>query len=298
MRRGMPLLVLLASCGPARAPEAFPELPPIVDRRSRGDEVVALLDGRPLTWQMVAEKALELDLKSAVDQYVRWRIVEDRKAELKIENTPEERRERARRYVERLRTDQGEEAFRSLLGREGVREEVYRERLESSSFLDQILTFDKIVRYADLREDRLEADVAIFAKREDAQAFLDHAVREGFDEAARRLPTAAGLDRLGYARSRPPLDLISPAAHQKLLSGREGDIIGVETGPDGRYHVFRLRPGRPGRPGSYEELRGEVWRSIQSDPPSAEEYPRWMEAALKERQVQYGDRAGGKAGRP
>ena len=52
---------------------------PMVDRRVKGDTIVALINGEPLMWQTVAEKVLELNLKESIDQYVRWKIVDDRR---------------------------------------------------------------------------------------------------------------------------------------------------------------------------------------------------------------------------
>src|SRR5438067_2164681 len=82
-----------------------------VERRVRPDEIVALINGEPVTWQAVAEKVLELNLKESVDQYVRWRIVEDRKTALGILHTPEELRRRAAAYLAQVKKSLGEERF-------------------------------------------------------------------------------------------------------------------------------------------------------------------------------------------
>src|SRR6185295_1333071 len=92
---GTVLAALAAGCSSAPPRENLPERSTTVDRRAKPDEIVALYNGEPVTWQAVAEKMLELNLKESVDQYVRWRMVEDRKKSLGIVHTPEELRRRA-----------------------------------------------------------------------------------------------------------------------------------------------------------------------------------------------------------
>lgn len=282
------LLCTLAACGPARRPDPLPELPRSEDRPVRGDRVVAFLDGQPITWQAVAEKALELDPKGAVDQYVRWRIIEDRKRELGIRHAPEELRRRAESYVARLKAGTGPEAFRAELLRQGLNEAAYVRQLESSDFLAQILTFDKIVRYADILEECLEYDVLDFGSAAEAEAFRGRAT--DFEAALKTLPPGAGARRLRFPRSRPPAGsgIISHEFLQKLMNVESGAIIGVEIAPENRYIIARARTPRGARKATYEEVRREVWEDILSHPPGPQEYSQWMEQARAARKVEYG----------
>src|SRR5207244_12279435 len=115
-----------------------------VERRAKPEEIVALYNGEPITWQAVAEKMLELNLRESVDQYVRWRLVEDRRISLGIVHRPEELRRRAATYLEQAKEADGAERFRQQLEREGATEEAKRAQLEGSAFLAQVLTLDKI----------------------------------------------------------------------------------------------------------------------------------------------------------
>ena len=74
--------VLAGACSSPPPKENLPERTTVVDRKVRPDEIVALYNGEPVAWQAVAEKVLELNLRESVDQYVRWRLVEDRRAAL------------------------------------------------------------------------------------------------------------------------------------------------------------------------------------------------------------------------
>ncbi len=282
MKRCAVLLCALAACGPARRPDPLTELPRSEERHVRGDRVVAFLDGQAVTWQAVAEKALELDPKGAVDQYVRWRIIDDRKRELGIRHTPEELRQRAETYVAQLKGATGPEGFRTQLVRQGLSEAAYLRQLEGSEFLDQILTFDKIVRYADLLEECLNVDLYEFGSAAEAEAFRAQ-------PAGAPPPPGATLRRLRFARSRPPIGGgISPEFLEKLMNAVSDAIIGVEKGPGNRYSVARLRPPRTGRKAAYDEVRREVWEDILSHPPGPQEYSQWMEQARAARKVEYG----------
>jgi hypothetical protein len=272
--RATPLLLLLAACA-APPPPPIPELSRPPERRIRGDEVVALLDGQPLTWQKVAEKTLELDLKGSVDQYVRWKIVEDRRLELGIRHEAAELKRRAELYLEQVKSDLGHDGWRRKLLDEGIPEAEYLRRLEGSAFLSQILLFDKIVRYADLVEDTIEADAAVLATAAEADALE----KSGADRA--------WPGRLAFPRSRPPAGLPAEAV-LGLRKGPPGVIIRLDSPEAGRYSLWRLKAVKAGRKEPYGELRREVWDALCARPPGPEDYQRWMDAALAGRSLRYG----------
>jgi len=109
--------VLVAACSSAPPKENLPERTIVVDRKVKPDEIVALYNGEPVTWQAVAEKVLELNLRESVDQYLRWKLVEDRRAALGIVHTPEELRRRAAASIEQAKKLLGDERFRQQLAR-------------------------------------------------------------------------------------------------------------------------------------------------------------------------------------
>jgi hypothetical protein len=175
-------ILALASCSSPPPKENLPDRSTTMpDRGSRADEIVALFNGEPLTWQTVAEKVLELNLRESVDQYVRWRIVDDRRKALGITHTPEELKKRAAVYLEQIKKQIGEERFRQQLAREGATEESKRAQLEGSALLSQVLTLDKIVRFAAMLEDQLEIDRVYFADEAEARKFKAEADAKGFE---------------------------------------------------------------------------------------------------------------------
>ncbi len=293
--------VLASACSSAPPRENLPERTPLVDRNVKPDEIVALYNGQPVTWQAVAEKVLELNLRESVDQYVRWRLVEDRRAALGIVHTPEELRRRAEATVEQAKKLMGEERFRQQLAREGSSEEAKRAQLEGSAFLAQILTLDKIVRYAALLEDQVEIDRAYFADEAEARKFREAVGAKGFDEAARELlpePRSSARGRLArerFARSQPPADpVLDPWILEATLKLQPGEATGVEMSRSNLYYVVRLQAVRKGRPLSYEEARGELLEDILREPPTQQDYLRWMERERAKCRIEYADGAGKK----
>jgi hypothetical protein len=293
------VLGALAACSSAPPRENLPERPvSSVQRNAKSDEIVALYNGEPVTWQAVAEKVLELNLRESVDQYVRWRLVEDRRTAMGIVHAPEELRRRAASYLDQAKKAMGEERFRQQLAREGATEESKRAQLEGSAFLAQLLTLDKIVRYAALLEDQVEIDRVYFADEAEARRFREAVTARGFDEAAKEFVPEARASARGrfprevFPRSQPPSDpVLDSWILEALLKLRPGESTGVEMSRSNLYYVVRLQGVRKGRQASYAEAREEVLEGITRDPPTQQEYLRWMERERARCRVEYADGA-------
>ena len=296
--QGFVVALLASGCSSAPPKENLPERAATPERSARADEIVAFLNGEPLSWQVVAEKTLELNLKESVDQYVRWRVVEDRKTKLGIVHTPEELRRRASSYLEHAKKALGEERFGQQLAREGVTEDAKRAQLEASQFLSQVFTLDKIVRYAALLEDQVEIDRVYFRDEAEARRFHEASTARGFDAAAlelvpgERKPEHGRLPRESFPKSQPPADPVLDAwILEELLKLRPGLTTGVEMSRSNLYYIVRLNGIRKGRDVVYSEARGEVLDSILKDPPAQQEYLRWMERELARCRIEYSDGA-------
>jgi parvulin-like peptidyl-prolyl cis-trans isomerase-like protein len=291
------VLAALTACSSGPPKEILPERPAATERRSKSDEIVALFNGEPVTWQTVADRVLELNLKESVDQYVRWRIVEERKAALGIVHTPEELRRRAAASLEQAKKQMGEERFRQQLAREGATEESKRAQLQGSAYLSQILTLDKIVRYAAILEDQLEIDRVYFADEAEARRFREAAGAKGFDAAAKELApersSARGrLPREVFPKSAPPSDpVLDPWIVSELLKLAPGGVTGVEMSRSNLYYVVRLQGIRQARDAGYSQVREEVLDGILKDPPGPQEYLRWMEREVVRCRIEYSDGA-------
>jgi len=259
------VLVLVSSCAAPPPKETLPErtLPP-AGSRVKPDEIVAFYNGEPLSWQVIAEKTLELNLKESVDQYVRWRLVEDRKSAMGIVHSPEELRRRAGVYLEAARRQLGAAAYRQQLEREGMTEEAKLARVEKSPFLSQLLTLDKIVRFAEVLEDRTEIDRAYFSDEADAKRFREACTAKGFDDAAKeqlaeRKPNRGLLPKESFSKAHPPQNPVLDAwIVEELQRMAPGDVTGLEASRSNYHYVIRLRGFRKGRDIVYSEVREEV----------------------------------------
>jgi hypothetical protein len=299
MRKALILgTVLIGACSSAPPKENLPERnDPLIQRKVRPDTIVALVNGEPITWQTVAEKVLELNPKESVDQYVRWKIVEDRKSALRIAHTAEELKRRAAAYLAQVKKQIGEERFRQQLEREGATEDAKRAQLEASPYLAQVFTLDKIVRYAALLEDQVEIDRVYFAEEAEAKRFREAVTAKGFDEAAKELPaersSARGrFPREAFPKSQPPGDpVLDSWTLEALLKLEPGAATGVEMSRSGLYYVVRLLGIRKGREVVYSEAQGEVLESILKDPPAPQEYARWVEREMVRCRIEYSDGA-------
>ncbi|MBI3857418.1 MAG: peptidyl-prolyl cis-trans isomerase [Planctomycetes bacterium] len=286
----------IAACSSGPPRENLPErTASTVERHVKPDEIVALVNGQPLTWQAVAEKVLELNPRESVDQYVRWKIVDDRRAALGIVHTPEELRRRAAAYLEQAKKQLGEERFRRQLAREGATEDSKRAQLEGSATLAQLFTLDKIVRFAALLEDQVEIDRVYFADEAEARRFHEAVAAKGFDAAAQELlpEPKSGRGRLPrevFPKSQPPADpVLDPWILEELLKLTPGSNTGVEMSRSNLYYVVRLLGIRKGRPVVYSQVREEVLESILKDPPGQQDYLRWMEREMVRCRIEYSD---------
>lgn len=291
-------VLVLAACSSRPPKENLPDrATSMAEHRAKSDEIVALLNGEPVTWQAVAEKVLELNLRESVDQYVRWRIVDDRRKALGISHTPDELKRRAATYLEQIKKQVGEERFRQQLAREGATEESKRAQLEGSAYLSQVLTLDKIVRFAAVLEDQIEIDRAYFADEADARRFHEAASRKGFDEAAKELPpdrtpSRGRLPREAFPKSSPPVDpVVDPWIVEAVLKLAPGGMTGVEMSRSNLYYVVRLRGIRKAREVVYSQVREEVLEGVLKDPPAQQEYLRWMEREVVRCRIEYSDGA-------
>lgn len=292
------LLLLAAGCASSDRPSAprTPEEIPRLQPQPHEGQIVALYNGEPLLWQTVAEKMLELDPKTAIDQYVRWRLVEDRRKALAIAHTPAELRGRAEVYAREIRREMGEAAFAARLQREGATPESWVERLSGSRFLNEMLTLDKILRYNSLLEDTLDIDRMMFVDEGEAAKFAASARELGWEKAAgdaeKGAPTTRSrIPREVFPRSAPPTDpVLDDWIVEALLRLKPGEFTGVEHSRSNLHYVVFLRNLRKGRQVKYDEVRGEVMDGILADPPAPREYRLWLEREFAKCRIEYGER--------
>ncbi len=284
-------LLALSACASGPPLEPLPAPLPPDPLRAREERVVALWNGRPVTWGSVAERLMESELKHAVDEHVRAQIVEDRRAGLGIAHTPEEMRRRAREVIRQTRQEVGEDVFRAMLSRENFTEETYAAHLEGSERLSAALSLEKIVRYQAVHDGWVEIDWMVFARAEDARRFEQDAQAGGFEAAADAVMAArpAGVRRLRelFAAGLSPVDPeLDPATAERLRGMKPGAALAA-PGRGGLHFVVRLADVRPPNPAPYDRVKGEVLELILSRPPSAQELRNWVNREFGRARIEY-----------
>lgn len=284
------LLILGGCAAGSRGDARLPDLP-ADGRRERDDAIVALYAGEPLRWRTVAEKMLEIDPRTAVETYVRWRVVQDRGKELGIAPGLDELRRRAEAQVAQARKSLGERELRAQLAADGLSEKEYVDRLAGSSWLRQTLTLDLIVRYQRVVDGTLTIDRVAFADEAEARRFASRCKETGFDAAAEVLGSLRGVRRLPretFARSAPPAEpLLDRWIVEALDLLPPGGVTDVESSRSDLKYVARLVEKRPGRPLPYPEAKGEILESVLKDPPGAEEIRAWIASRLALAKLEY-----------
>jgi hypothetical protein len=283
-------ILALAACRGAGSDEP-PRLAPRDGRRERDDAIVALYNGEPLRWRAVAERMLEIDPRTAVETYVRWRVVDDRRRELGIAPTADELRRRAEVHVARARSGLGEKEFQARLAADGLTEREYVEKLAGSDYMRQTLTLDLLVREQRFVDGTLTIDRVAFAVEADARRFAASAREGGFDAAAEGLGGARGVRRLPretFARSAPPADpLLDRWIVEALDALQPGQMTDVESSRTELKYVARLVEKKPGTSKPYAERGAELLESVLKDPPGPEEVRAWLASRVAAAKIEY-----------
>ncbi len=287
------VLLLLPGCAAGSRGDPPAPLPASEGRRERDDAIVALFNGEALTWRTVAERMLESDPRTAVETYVRWRVIEDRKRELGVAPTPEERRRRAESHVAGVRRSLPEAEFRARLASEGLDEAGYVRRLADSDWMRQLLALDLIVRYQAMTDGTMTIDRAVFAEEAEARRFAARCRESGFEAAAAELEAqkragARRLPRETFARTAPPADPPLDAWIVEALDGlKPGEATDVESSRSDLKYVVRLVEKRPGLARPFPEARAELLEGMLKDPPSAGEIRAWISSRLERARLEY-----------
>jgi hypothetical protein len=290
IRSLLALALALSACGPSRRDVPRSDAPA---KPNKDGDIVAFLNGEPITRAEVADRLLDLEPRRSVDVYIRWKILEQARARLGIANTPEELAKRADVMIAEYKKLQGEAEFRRQLEAEGYTEEAYRDFVAKNRLFVEKLTLEKMVRYSFLAEGWVETDRMLFADEEDAKAFLASAREKGFGPAVDAIKEARGRTvrrpREVWLRDLAPADL-SPETVEKAFGAAEGAILGVERGRGGVSIVLQVKKRVPPSQEKYGALRGRVFEWILAEPPREEELSAWIDLQLKRSRIEYADR--------
>ncbi|MBI2930177.1 MAG: hypothetical protein HYY16_00880 [Planctomycetes bacterium] len=294
MRRALLTLpILLAACASRPALPSETMVPPPASKadpsQARDQQVLALIDGHPVTWRQVADHAMTLNGRQLTDQYIAWSLRQEVIRSLSLSNTTEELRARARTLVEQARQSQGDERLQTVLRERGLTETEYVERFVADPLFGERLLAEKAVTITLLTEASAEVDIVTFANEQDATDFVAQ-IQAGtpFAQAARSEKTRGRVT--AWPRRRIVRGFLpSTMAHieEKVLSMKAGETTGVErtlTQVAFVAHVVASTPASIAPP-----ARERVMEEILRAPPGDDEIKMWTDRLFRRSKIFYED---------
>ena len=296
------LLILLLLLGPGCASPAVSEAPrapdpglevtrqpmkddarlPLVPRDGAGDLVVARVGDAVIKRSDVGDFTIRYfrdQASEALTHLVDERIIEAEAGALGITvpdseiRTEVEAEVRERENTVRVQYGADVSLERFLRDRYGVTLDGHRRDL--SRLVRTRLLRDRVVRYAQLGQERVMVLDAVYATRDDAAAAARSA-RAGADFGT--LAREQGV-RDEVALPPVPRDELSPAeladAVFALSTGEVSDPIAVIEGDQTLYHIFKLVRRLPARSGSFAKLKDEIESGLANRPLEPWEYLQW-----------------------
>ncbi|MHC4605432.1 MAG: hypothetical protein ACYTAF_00660 [Planctomycetota bacterium] len=288
MRLLRPVFLLLAACGCAGG-----------GAQDGLHRIIARYDGKPVTWLQVAEKTMELNRKHAVEQYVFWRVIEDRKQRHGVRNTPDELRLRAERAVERIAEEKGEEGLAQHLSERKMTREEYAAHLAGTKNLDDTLALEKLAVYEILQTGGIDLRWAVFTEEEDAKVFAEYLDEDGdFDTTndkflRTRVKGQHQSGRTGFFPRALAPKQFDPWMLDEAFQLEKGASTDVEYARNGMYFVLQVVDKVEKREGTYAALAADVFAHVLSHPPSEDLIRRCTLRYFRECTIEHEGAAGG-----
>lgn len=247
------------------------------------DEVVAVVDGEPLTLQALVDNALEWWGDKTLDEMIFRTLMDQYVRRVGIEVGEEDYARRADQWLATLnqkivRSSNGKDTLEALLAKRGETVEGYKAKLVADSNFRRQLHLELIVAYDLLVQERVEVQHILVETPEKAKEVLDKLamkvefarlaqdesldVRSG-QNGGRLAPFVMGMGPYGLEFDRAAFALAPGQVSQPLVDAR-----GV--------HVIRCLAKTPGRAATWSEVRDEVWASVLDSPPTEDEIARWI----------------------
>jgi len=309
------LAILLAGCAGSSTVTAPPRRP--VDDATTRDAGAAPAraaaptapagDARPVAW--VGERAVtERDLletilffyrreyHDALNQAVNDVVVEEETKRLGVTVDQREVTRRAEDEIARLEGELlvqfGGEVKLETFVRDNFRLSVEEYRAKILRVVRGRLLIGRLVRYEEMRQERLELRKIVVADRAKAEAIVA-SLRDGADFAIlAEKESMAPSAKVGGRLPPVPLGALHPeleAAALALADGAVSDPIELREGPVARYHVVKRLRRIPARDVAYADAREEIEKGIEAEPVSDAEIAYWNEAMTRRYGIRFAD---------
>lgn len=279
---------------PPPGPDPAPPGGPLgLDRvRSAQPEVVARVDGEPIDKRDLADYICLMEPAKArlmTENLIQFRVIRNEMKRLGVEVSEDQVREILARELETViqaarAKKQEVDAF--LLDREGV-------TLETFKVLEPIrirtaLAYDRVVRYAQVLEDRVEGRILVVGSRPEAEDAVEK-LEAGADfgtlvrkVSQHRTRSRGGLlPPIGKWNVEPELEKVffslPPGGISRPIEVREGDKI--------RFVILKCIRFHPARRVSYAEVREEIEAGLRHRGVEDEERSGWTRSMVNRYKV-------------
>jgi hypothetical protein len=270
--------------GAARVdPSVAPIAPPKDEAPPPRHWIVAWINGRPVTRDDILDATLQMDYEGTVSRYAARVLVQQRKQELGIVNTPDQLRRRARVYVDQLKASAGAPAFDEQLRRSGTSEEDFVDFWARQAALEALLGNEKATLYELISGGCTRVDLAILASIQEADAYE----RDPSSVKPRELLRGVRISPSIYPSSLRR-DLVNQiCAADPSDPDRRSVRAGMARGP-GAAHVT-IREQIPAVRQDYASMEPRLMEEILRRPPDAHEVELWIESLLRGAQIKLDD---------
>jgi len=287
--------VSLLTAGCASRPDLPPDLtgetaqtevpagPTGQDRR-----VVAFVNGEPVTWRQVADRAMTLSGRDLIDQYIAAKLREDVLRRNAIANTPDDLRARAEAIVAAARRTQGDERVNAALREQGLTEAQYVQRfVDDPLFAERLLT-EKAVVFTLLSEPTIDVEFVAGADEKEVERFV--AAVDAGATFAKAAESARGLRVSRQRLARGFLHAQMAHLEDALFRLKDGERTGLERTLSNVAVVARVQRAHAADPRPYAETRDVVLAEILRSPPGEEQIKMWTERLFRGSKIHYEDR--------
>lgn len=278
---------------PARSPGSDPGPLPVVPRQGAGDLAVVRVGDAEIRRSDLGDFVMRYfrdEAGEALTHLTDERILLAEAAQHGIEIAPSlvsasvdrELRERESTIKLQFGTDTTLEGF--LRDRYGVTLEQHREDL--ARLVKTGLIRDRVIRFDQMRSDRVEVRDAVFLSEAEGRAAAT-AARNGADLAA--LARESGIRPGVELPPFPPSQLSPPELATKVSALAVGEVSdALAVWEDGRtvYHVFKMVRKLPARTEPWAAVRGEIESTLEGRPVESWEYLEWARGARERYRVE------------
>lgn len=272
----------------------FAEIP-AAPAQTEGNPLLAIVNGEPVFRNEVVRQAMHWHEKEYLEEFIRWKLIQQKRKELGVVNGKEEMESRAELAIKTLKADFGDVEFSRYLKDNKLTEADIKNAWIAQGNIDTKLANEKMTQYALISEKAIAIDIAIFYTEEEAKKFLasignnEELFREKFDALAKEPTHKVRLLSLKPFPAGMAPSFIDEKTEKELFAMEEGEVsnpLFVKIG----FMIAKNRSKRDGLRQEYKAIEKEIFEQVMKNPPDDSLISQWIERLRKRGDVRYENR--------